>query len=151
MPTRQLQRARRFRLIVMICLIGGALWLPAAPPAAAAIVACRGDPIVWLSSGEVIQIIAEVAASAAEVRQVVYTIHVPLGTTMTRVVYDSGPIGRKESVALVDDLLPYHYATDTLVMTYRNGIAVTASTSMGMLRDSASGLNDEHLLIALHR
>jgi hypothetical protein len=151
MSTRQLHRARRFHLIALVCLIGIALWPSVTPPAAAAIVACRGDPIVWLSSGETIQMTAQVAASAAEVRQVVYTLHVPVGAIITRVVYDSGPLGRKESVVLVDDLLPNHYATDTLVMTYRNGIAVTASTSMGMMRDSASGLNDEHVIVTLHR
>jgi hypothetical protein len=151
MLTRHPRLAGRFRLVTLTFLIGAALQAPAASPAAAAIVACRGDPIVWLSNGETIQIIAEVAASAAEVQEVVYTIHVPLGATMTRVVYDSGPLDRKESVALVDDLLPYHYTTDTLVMTYRNGIAITASTSMDMIRDSASGWNDEHITIALHR
>ena len=151
MPTRRPLHAERLRLIAIICLIGLALWVPEAPPAAAAITVCRGDPIVWLSNGEIIQMTAQVAANAAEVHQVVYTLHVPRGTTVTRIVYDSGPLGKKERVVLVDDLLPKQYTTDTLVMTSRNGIAVTANANLDFLRASAFGWNNEHVIIVLQR
>ncbi len=120
-------------------------------PAFAGFVACRADPIVWLSNGQSIQITATINAAESDVSTIVYTVHVPVGTTITRVVYNGGGLGRKERVILVDDQAPNQYWTDTVVDTKPTPVGVLAISSMGGSNFGAdSGYNSEHLIVSFH-
>ena len=114
----------------------------------AAISACRADPIVWLSNGDSVQMTVDVGTSPGDVRKITYTLHVPVGVGVDRIVYTGGALQSKEEVVLVDDQSPGYYVTDTVVMARGKGIRVTANTSeAGSFRGSVSGVNGEHLIL----
>src|SRR5262245_41623162 len=136
-----------------IIAIGLALALLAsillAQPASAAIRSCRTDPIILLSNGEIVQTDATIATDAENVRQVTYTLHLPVGVKVIAVINTPSRIGDREVVRFVDDLPPYHYSTDTVITTFTPNVWSTAHTR-ALLRDgSSSGMSGDHLIIRI--
>lgn len=105
----------------------GTLISSGAPPAAHAdLVICRSDPVITLSNGVTIDLSADITDGAADVRQVAYLLHIPLGIQVVAVVGTDGLIGLKEVFTVVADTLPGTYDSTTFVTTGQHGVAVTA-------------------------
>src|SRR4051794_29529093 len=64
---------------------------------------CRADPIVWLSNGTKITVTASSTAAASAVKMLTYTLHVPRGVKVTKVLYTGGVLKAKERVVVVAD------------------------------------------------
>jgi hypothetical protein len=84
-------------------LIGLLLSLLATGSASAAFKGCRGDPKVWLSNGVKLTMTASIAADASQVKMVTYTVHVPRGLKVEKIVYTGGALTDKERVVMVFD------------------------------------------------
>lgn len=115
----------------------------------AIVTGCRGDPIVRLSNGQQIQMTVEVAADASDVQEVRYTVHAPVGTSITRVIYTGGPLASKERVVFYDDLPSHHYSTETLVYLLGKETQVSAKTAMRNRIERVSGLTGEPLVVKI--
>lgn len=149
-------RHRRHRRVVAAPLLAAGLLatLPPPPLAHAELVGCRSDPVVTLSDGTVLDLSAQISDAVADVQQVVYTLHVPLGTRVVSLVSTDGALGLKESVRITADDLPTTYDTGTAVSTGTAGVAVTATTTVVPLLGptvggAASGKDQQTLPIHL--
>jgi hypothetical protein len=98
-------------LIGMVVSAGGAL------PAQASHSACRTDPIVILSDGHRLNLTAVVNIDSSGVQQVNYTLHIPSGVGLTRIIYTQGVPGLRESFAYSADQAARHYGTTTTIRT----------------------------------
>ena len=136
--------------IVAIVFLLAIILLAGMPGAVeAALDSCRGDPIVYLSNGATVRMSVQVSTSAANVERVVYTLHAPAGTSITRIIYTGGPLKDKEQVVFRADAKPGTYATDTVVHTKAGRAAVSATTSIGSVSRTISGYTGQHLKATL--
>ena len=71
--------------------------------ASAQIIGCRTDPQVFLSNGMRVELSDAVNADAVDVDEVVYTLHLPVGVTPTRVVYTGRGLFGKETLLVFSD------------------------------------------------
>ena len=95
---------------------------------------CRGDPIVWLSNGQRVQLTVSIAADANEVSAIVYTVHAPEGTKVERSVYNGDPnVRQKESVVFMDDHEAGRYTTETLVTLKDSSAKAVDVTALSMV------------------
>lgn len=135
----------RLRLVeISLLVIACVLFVPSS--SFAAISGCRGDPIVWLSNGQMVQMAAIAEAPAANVRRIVYTLHAPRGLSVSKIVYTGGALQSKEKVVFAADLDAGTYSTDTLVETKSRHVRVTAITHIGSQKSSLAGTSGKHLI-----
>src|SRR5215208_194902 len=73
-------------LLILVTLI---LIMPSAH-AAALLTHCRTDPIFALSNGDQITVTLDISADEANVRNVMYVVHVPAGVTVKRATFTAG-------------------------------------------------------------
>ena len=71
--------------------------------------------MVHLTNGTQVHLSAAIAADASDVSAVTYTVHVPSGTSLTRVVFTGGALAGKEAVNVISDLQSGAYVVDTTV------------------------------------
>src|SRR5436189_4691586 len=98
-----------------------------APATHAAIGGCNSDPIVTLSNGDVLDLHAVVDDVYADIQQVSYTLHAPVGTWVTSEV-DTSLLGGKDTVQCRADNPPNTYSATTKVDTLTPQIPVRATT-----------------------
>src|SRR5690348_13123297 len=98
-------------LMGMVFTAGGAL------PAQASHSACRTDPIVILSDGHRLNLTALVNIDSSGVQQINYTLHIPSGVGVTRIIYTQGVPGLRESFAYYADQPARRYITTTNIHT----------------------------------
>jgi hypothetical protein len=135
----------------IICV---ALLMAALPTmqAAAALRACRTDPIFWLSNGEKLTVVLDVSANASEIAQFYYVVHVPPGVTVTKVTYTKTSLGIPEPYKVVQDGTAKIYHTDVLV-TLKNkstspvSVVATAKLSGNIGTVSVSGISGKSFRI----
>jgi hypothetical protein len=132
---------RRFSRIGLgaTVLVVGLLFSPLSSHSASAYISgCDTDPVVYLSDGTAITLVASINDQVSDVMTVNYTVHVPSGVSVTNISYDS--FGYLESVSVIPDEPANQYATDTTVYTYTPWVRVTDSTAVsGFATKSASG------------
>ena len=119
------QRGRRGGALLCAALLAGTVLVPSAR---ADLVACRSDPVVILSNGVTVDLTATINDTAADVQQVAYTLHAPMGTSIVSVLYTSGVLGPKEVLRFVADSTAGVYRSLTHVRTGSHGVAVAAQT-----------------------
>lgn len=119
-------------------------------PVDAAFMSCRADPLVFLSNGDTVRIIATMDTSAANVASINYTLRVPQGVSVNRVVYTGGPFAKKESLKVIHDTIT-DYVTEAVVTTYRPGVRVNATSSLRQIQSSSNGYDRQILTMALPR
>lgn len=147
---RTYRRALFAASLLAVSLVVGGL----AAPRAGAIMACRTDPVVFLSNGVKINLSATLYnAKPSDVRQITYLLHAPAGVTVTNVVYTGGAFSHRESFQFVADDTPNSYDSTTFVDTVNTGISVTATSQAagndaGSSRVSANG--QDHQNIPVH-
>jgi hypothetical protein len=120
------------------------------PSASAGLRACRADPVILLSNGEIVQTDVAIMTDAANVEQVLYTLHVPAGVSVISVIYTPSEIGHKEVVRFIDDMPPYQYMNHTVITTYGAPAPAIAHTR-ALLRDSwDTGMTGENLIMLIN-
>jgi hypothetical protein len=137
----QLLLLRRYALVAYLLI--GLIW--SISPAAAGLGSCRADPIVFLSNGEQVRMTVAVDTDADDVQQITYTLHAPVGTSITKIVYTGGPLQDKEQVLFYADQPENSYITDTIVASASGDVTVLASTFITGTFASVSGMTNEHL------
>ncbi len=100
---------------------------------------CGSDPVIVLSNGATIDLSTAIDATEADVRQVSYTLHTPVGTRVVTVAATSGALGPKEDVQVSADNAPNVYDSVTTVRTTTAGIAVM--TTMTVLAPRAPAVD----------
>jgi hypothetical protein len=112
---------------------------------------CRSDPKVYLSDGSVVTLTATIQDDATNVKSVEYTLHAPVWTTITNVVYTGGPFANKESLQFHADNQPGTYDSDTLVSTAASNVSVTATAQVttpgDVVAGSISGYSNQYLYV----
>lgn len=138
-------------LFVLVAIIFAAS-LPTSH-AAAALAKCRTDPIFVLSNGDSLNVTVDISADAVNVRNLLYTIHVPAGVTVKKVTYTAGGMGTKETYKVVQDSVAKTYKTETVVTTQTTGsVPVVATTLLNKLYSaSASGYNGQVLTVMVSK
>ena len=143
------------RLVVAALLGGGLLSGIGAPRADAALSACRSDPQVTLSNGLRINLASSINLQQGRINGIYYTLHGPVGTTVSNVVYTGGATGHIEHFAYVADQTTNAYVTDTYADTGADLVDTQASTDItgkvwsGPGTGQANGKSNQHLLITL--
>lgn len=128
--SRSIRRSTAVRALFGAALCAGLLaGTIRAPVAHAALGACRGDPIVVLSNGVVVDLNTTIDADVSDVQQVAYTLHAPAGTSVVVMIHTSGLLGPKERLVFSADDAPNSYDTATTVDASTAGAAVTTSMS----------------------
>jgi hypothetical protein len=140
---------RLFRLFILLVII---LILPTTQ-ASAALVSCRTDPIFRLSNGDVVTVTLEIGTAEANVKSVVYILHVPAGVTVKQVTYTANGIGKRETYRVYQDSPLKTYTTDTILTTQNVSIVpVTAYTRLnGVYTKSVSGYSGQHLIVTISK
>ncbi len=110
-------------------LAAALLATPLASHAHAAFGACRSDPIVRLSNGVTVDLTANISTSTANVKKIAYTLHGPVGTTVTKVTYTQGWVGPPERFTYLADEPAGQYDAYTVAST-TDSTAVTATTTI---------------------
>jgi hypothetical protein len=125
-----------------------------APDTHAAIGGCRSDPVVTLSDGKVLDLSAVVSDTYDDVQLVSYTLHAPVGTSVTSAV-DTSILGPKDTFQFYADEPPGTYTASAKVNTLTPQMPVAATTdlvsptgavsSSVLSADSASGQSPQTL------
>lgn len=118
--------------------------------AQAALSSCDGDPIVTLSNGAIVQMKVHLDISGAQVNQVLYTLHAPVGTSVESVVYTGGPLAGKEVFTLIADETSNRYDGVTFADTQVSAsvtaqMKVVVSTLQPISGAVATGRNDQDI------
>src|SRR5690349_13045373 len=96
---RHSMRSAAFAALLLFALLGFAV----GPGHALAASGCRTDPILVLSNGAQVQLASSIGTDYNNVRNVVYTVHAPRGTTVLLTIYTDNPLGSKERVVYYAD------------------------------------------------
>ena len=129
--------SRRFLLgTVTVSLVAGML----APSGAhAGFTTCQSDPVVLLSNGGAVDLKTSINDSLMDVRQVVYTVHVPSGVGVLGVVNTDSLIGLVETVQVYSDDAAHTYDTSAEVSTGASSVGVRASSTVVSALDLVLG------------
>jgi hypothetical protein len=110
--------------------------------ATARVVSCKKDPIVYLSNGKTVKIVETIYTSAANVARIDYTVRVPGGVTMTKVVFTGGAsISAEEYIRIEPTHQPTLYTT-TVRVTLKDAatnVPVVGQTTIGKSTAKFSG------------
>jgi len=143
------QRGRRGGALLCAAMLAGTVLVPSAR---ADLVGCRSDPVAILSNGVTVDLTATINDTEADVQQVAYTLHAPMGTSIVSVLYTSGVLGPKEVLRFFADSTAGVYSSLTQVRTGAHGVAVAAQTiavPLGGLpaRGAATGQDQQALWV----
>jgi hypothetical protein len=137
------------RIWILLLLVALLAALPVST-VSAALRSCRTDPIVFLSNGQIVAVSATVGTDPANVALVSYTLHVPQGAQVKRVVYTGGALLNKEALSVVDDQAKGHYYVETIVSTLVGTVEVSTTFNLFSFgRITAWGSSGEPLRMEL--
>jgi len=120
-------------------------------PAQAAISGCRSDPAVTLSNGVQILLYEDISDTATDVTKITYTLHVPVGVTVTSISYSGAVPSKLQSLTTVADENSGNYDGYTLVSTKTPNVPVAAYMSAnGTVSAHTNGSSGELLHSHLH-
>ncbi|GEM_PF-6717342 len=81
-------RPGRRTLLTFVALAGGLSATLLTTGSAYGVTGCRGDPLVTLSNGISVRLVAQIGTATSSVNAVNFTLHIPKGTTVASVQYD---------------------------------------------------------------
>jgi hypothetical protein len=114
---------------------------------------CRGDPIIILRDGTVIDIITDIGTDVWNVERIEYIVHAPVGSRVLTTIYTNGLLGIVETMAFHADNPSNRYTVDVAIYTSDHNVTVRATTTivrlLGFDRKSASGIDNQHLIMRL--
>ena len=146
-----LVRSRRLWLAaaLSLALLTGAFM----PRTAAAYVGgCRTDPVLSLSNGAQVTIVSDIGDSFGDIKQVMYVVHAPAGTSLLSVWDPAGTLNANEVVAFSADNAANTYDVGTMVFTFSPGHFVTTTASVSnpnLGSTSASGFTGQYIAVHL--
>jgi len=141
------------RLLHLFILVGVMLTLTSTP-ASAALARCRVDPIFILSNGDSVAVTSEVFTDPSRISYITYTLHVPAGVTVKRVVHTALGLGVKEMYKVYQDSPAGTYTTNTVVTTstLTPTVDVIVYTRLNATPSKAvSGYSGQALIATVHR
>ena len=141
---------RHWRGISIVFALLAGLMLQAPYAAYAGFSGCRADPIIWLSNGYMGRVTTTVASNANYVENITYTVRVPEGVQLVKIVYTGGALRDKEVVEFFADQPAGSYSVDTVVTTPAPPVAVEATAIVGPFSHSVKGLSNERLRMEVH-
>ncbi|HJR79100.1 MAG TPA: hypothetical protein VJ821_03440 [Anaerolineales bacterium] len=108
-------------------------------------------PIFVLSTGDIVTVTVDISTTAANIKNVTYTLHVPAGVMVTQVAHIARGPGIKEIYKVYQDNPTWTYTTDTVVATQSaSGVEVIAYTRLnGVSTILVSGYNSQHLVTSI--
>lgn len=115
----------------------------------AAAAGCRTDPIVKLIGGKSLKLTVVAGTSAKNISLIEYTVHLPAGSQVKKIVYTGGKFKNKETVTVLYDAAPNTYALETIVHASKTA-ATTVKMALRSRKTSANGLTDELLSLTLN-
>ena len=142
---------RSIRLVAGVASLN--LGLLAAPlllnSAHADIVLDRSMPIVFLSDGHRVHLTTTMYDAQSDITSVAYTVHVPAGVTVTRVLDTESPANSAlDTVKVYTDSAPGQYDASVTVSTKTPGIASTLDVQIPSVgAGSASGTSGSSLYV----
>jgi len=124
------------------------------PAAAEAKLACRSDPAVILSNGDILDIGATVSTLPWDVKEIHYELHIPQGISMILAIHTPTWLTSQETFTVYADQAPNQYKVATLVTTNSGNASVTAdatlvsATNISLGLHSVSGMENTFLWVA---
>ena len=114
---------------------------------------CRGDPVIILRDGTIIDIITEIGTDVWNVDRIDYIVHAPVGSRVLTTIYTNGLLGIVERMSFYADAPSDRYTVDVVIYTSDRNVTVGATTTvvklLGLDRKSASGIDNERLTMRL--
>ena len=136
---------------MLLALLLGGIVFPGVVQAGSS--GCRADPIITLTDGTQIHMIASIDTEMYNVQSVYYEVHAPVGSTVLNVLYTEGILGLHEVVLFYADAPPNQYTTITTVYTDPRNIAVSTTSTVirlvGVATGSAQGIDRQRLAVEL--
>ena len=132
-----------FQLFVLLAIVA-VLAVPSLN-VAAGLRACRTDPIIFLSDGTKLTVKVSVAAERDAIGSIVYTVHLPEGVSIDKVVYTQKGWGLNESVIGVND---GGLSVDTVVAA-AEGTAVSVEASIKGASATVEGVANSPVVVVL--
>lgn len=156
---RKIRPLRRGRILLTSALLGAGLLIGplGIHPVGATFSTCTTDPKVFVSNGTKVTITPQINDDASDVSSIVYTVHGPVGTNATNVVYTGSVFTGKETVVYVADQPgSTTYLIDTAVTTATSsGVGVTVPVNILDTYDhvktasAATGVSGQDVLLTL--
>jgi hypothetical protein len=97
---------------------------------------CYNDPKVWLDDGFKVELGSSIQASPSLVQQITFTLHVPVGASVTQVVYTGPGGGAPEAVNVIADSQAGYLAVE--VATSSDGSNRPVTMSVHVVRQVSS-------------
>ena len=130
--SKQIAKLLPIALTISIALTTLSLAFPLS--ADAMISGCRGDPIIHLSNGVVLDVYVDISTDASSVKSIVYDVHVPAGVSLlSYVATPTAGMKDKESVVIIKDSPAGQYSASTVVYTNGKGKGATWTTTLVIL------------------
>jgi hypothetical protein len=109
---------------------------------------CRTDPVIMLSNGRTVAMVATFTTDPSLLTHITYTVVAPAGVTILRVTYSVAPFTSKEKVVLSATNLLKTYTLSTMAQTNSSPFSLVAadtlsntSTKATISTGSASGMS----------
>lgn len=112
----------------MVGVLSGSLGLS---PNVHAAVASRGDPLVVLSNGVVLDLTADIADVSSDIKMITYVIQVPTGVSVADAISTDGSLAAKEKFAVNATAKSGIYAAQINLKTGAKNVPVTGTLSAG--------------------
>jgi hypothetical protein len=129
-------------------------------PDVRAAVASRAGPIIWISGTTgasagacQINVGVDVSASSTQIQSIVYAVHGPVGTVVTKYVATGGALQGKESYTYTADRTDLAVSTITTVTTTGGSVPVIVHESgnawVGSTHVDVSGMSNQPILTVI--
>jgi len=137
--------------LLAAALLAAGLGAAAIGPGPATVHAAVGvgcDPIVSLSNGAVVHLTATIYDTVTDITSVTYTVHAPVGTTVTSVVYPVDPNNIPQTFHFYADNPAGMWDSYTNAATKTAGGSVTATAQVAnYVTFLASGLSNQNVRV----
>ena len=141
-------RLRRNRILLLLVLV---LVLAVPAVAQARILACRSDPVVILSNGNILDLSAEVSTLLFNVKEVHYELHLPVGVKALLWIHTPAWLTSQETFTIISDQPANTYTASAMAMTRDGDATVTTHVlllnALGLKLDYASASGPENVPI----
>jgi hypothetical protein len=141
---------KRQTLVVLSILLLLAVTWQAAPTAEARLSSCGGDPKFQLSNNKNLTVTETIYTDRTNVKSVTYSVHLPAGVTVNRVIKSDTGLAPQEVVRLYSDNPANTYTVDLVVQVSTAAVPVNADLKVGGTKATGSGTTGQHLAMTVY-